>query len=450
MKNAIEELSDFLVDTSYDDISSSLINKAKDAMIDSHAVILSGYEEEVSNILIDWVKDQEGASQSTILGYGVKSTVSLSAFMHGVMGHAIDYDDVFPPLRGHPSLLVYASIISVAEFEKISGKEMILSFLLGTEVMAKIGMNLNPSHYLKGWHSTSTIGVFGSAVAVGKLYGFNKKEFKTLLGLVSSMMSGIRKNFGTMTKPLHVGNASRSGVEAAQLVRKGFTASHTTFDSPKGIFDLYSDENRESGWEGTFGKPWSILDPGFHTKKYPCCYAIHRYIDAINDITSNNKIDVNEITKIECIGSKGSFAPLINYAPKTGLEGKFSLEYVISSALIDGPIDFNSFTDEKVIRKCIKKLMRKIKVIEDNSIEEDRSVGINGFITVNMYLIDEVIKIKIVDGKGSAKNPLTKYELKEKYINCSLKSDLGNKPKKDYKMLKKLQNINDIQEMFVK
>lgn len=448
MKDIIEELADFLVNTSYEDLSSTLISKAKDAIIDSHAVILSGYKEEVSDILIDWIKEQEGAAHSTILGYDVKSTVSLSAYMNGVMGHAIDYDDVFPPLRGHPSLLVYVSILSVAEFERLTGREMILSFLLGTEVMSKIGMKLNPSHYLKGWHATSTIGVFGSAIAVGKLYGFNKKEFKTLIGLVSSMMSGIRKNFGTMTKPLHVGNAARTGIEAAQLVRKGFTASYSTFDSPQGIFDLYSDENIDEGWRDEFGKPWSILEPGFHTKKYPCCYAIHRYIDAINEINSKNKFNVDEITKIECTGSPGSFAPLIKHAPNSGLEGKFSLEYVVSAALIDKTIDFESFTDERVNRENIKRLMSKTQIIADDMIEEDRGIGKNGFITVSIHFKDEVIKSKILDGKGSAKNPLTEKEIQEKFESCLSKSGLSNSYKKDYILLKKLEEINNIQKIF--
>lgn len=448
MNNKIEEISDFLINTSYNDLSLNLINKAKNAIIDSHAVILSGYKEDVSDISMDWVKEQSGGAQATILGYNVRTSVSLTAFIHGIMGHAIDYDDVFPPLRGHPSLLVYASILSVAEYEKLSGKEIILSFLLGTEVMAKIGMSLNPSHYLKGWHSTSTIGVIGSAVAVGKLYGFDKEKFNTLIGLVSSMMSGIRKNFGTMTKSLHVGNAARTGVEAAQLVRKGFTASHTTFNFPEGVIELYSDEKHEQKWEGTYGSPWSILTPGFHIKKYPCCYATHRFIDGIYDITSNNNFDIDEIQKIECIGSEGSFAPLIDHVPERGLEGKFSLEYVVSSALIDGTIDFDNFTNEKLNRNSIKKLMQKVEIKEDVLIKENRSAGINGCIIINIHLKNKIMKTQIVDGRGSAKNPLSENELKEKFMNCLIKSGLEKQAEKDYKLIKNLQDINNIQEMF--
>lgn len=447
MKDLMEELSDFLVNKTYDDLSPALIEKAKEAMIDSHAAVLSGYGEEVSDLIMEWVKEEGGRAQSTVLGYDVQSTVSLSTFVHGMMGHAIDYDDVSPPLRGHPSLLVYASILSIAEAEGKSGKDMILSFLLGTEVMIKIGINLNPSHYLKGWHSTSTIGVIGAAVAAGKLYGFNKDEYKTVLGLVSSMMSGLRRNFGTMTKPFHVGNAARSGVEAAQLVKKGFTASHHPFDSPGGVFDLYSDELEEGGWKGAFGEPWSILDPGFHTKKYPCCYATHRYIDGILELSSND-IAIDEIMKIECIGAKGNFAPLRNTPPETGSEGMFSLEYIVAVALIDGTIDFNSFTDEKVHKENVKELMTKVEVIEDDSIKEDRSAGDNGYIVINMYLEDEVVKIKIVDGKGSAMNPLTDIELRDKYMNCSKKAGLGDGTIEQYNMLKELQEKNNISDMF--
>src|SRR5699024_1186214 len=110
----------------------------------------------------------------------------------------------------------------------------------------------------------------GAAIAVGKLYNFGKREFQTLIGLVSSTMSGIRENFGTMTKPFHVGRASRTAVESAHMVKKGITASHNTLDSFKGIFFLYSDERVNQININTYGSPWSISKPGFHIKKYPC------------------------------------------------------------------------------------------------------------------------------------------------------------------------------------
>lgn len=449
MGNFTEELSEFLVRISYDDLPADLIKMARNAMIDSHAAILSGYGEDVSDLSYQWVSEQSGASHSTILGYNLKTTVSLAAFMHGIMGHSIDYDDVFPPLRGHPSLLVYSAVLSVAEFENISGRNMLLAFSVGTEVMSKIGMSLNPSHYLKGWHSTSTLGVIGASVAVGKLYNFNKEQFKTLLGLVSSFMSGVRKNFGTMTKSLHVGNASRIGVESVQMVRMGMTASHDTFDNPGGVFELYSDEQLDMNLGSTFGKPWSMIEPGYHIKKYPCCYATHRFIDATENALFNHKIEIKKIKKIECIGSKGSFAPLLKTLPKTGLEAKFSVEYAVAATLIDGKISIKSFTDLNVNRENIIEIMEKVEMIEDEGIEENRGKGINGYVKMNIHFTDGVIEEKVINGKGSAKNPLSDAEIKEKFLDCASKANVCQDIKDLYNILYNMEDMRTARDLFV-
>lgn len=444
----IEEVSEFAMTTTYESFPPELVDKVKNAMIDTHAVILSGYKQPCSEILIDWVRVQSGAEQSTVLGYDFKTSASLAALVNGTMGHAIDYDDVYAPLRGHPSLPIYVAVLAVSESEGKSGKDLITAYLLGVEIMTKIGTQLNPSHYLKGWHSTATMGVIGAAAAVGKLYDFTLEQFKTVIGLASSMISGIRLNFGTMAKPFHVGYAARNGIEASQLVKNGFTASHHTYDLPKGVFDLYSEEQTQINWSDQLAKPWSIMQPGFHIKKYPCCYATHRHADAAYQLISENNLDVEAIEKIECIGPVGTFVPLIYNRPKTGLQGKFSLEYVVSAMLLDRAVNLNSFTDKMVNRSSIQKLIPKVVLIEDSSIKEDRVAGNNGFVKLHIQTKDHIHEVTITHGKGSAKNPLTDEELKEKFLDCTSLVNEDNDGEYRYSLLKNLQDIQNIQSLF--
>jgi 2-methylcitrate dehydratase PrpD len=443
--NFIEKLSHFCSSVKYEDFSPEIVGKAKKAIIDTHGVIFTGYKEQCSEILLDWVKNQGGKGQSTVLGYDFKTTPNFAALVNGTMGHATDFDDVFLPMRGHPSIPIYASVLAVSEAEQKTGKELIEAFLIGVEVVTRISSYMNPSHYLRGWHATCTIGVLGAAAAAGKLYGFNEEQFKTALGLSSSMISGLRLNFGTMTKPFHVGYAAKNGIEAAQLVKQGFEASHQIFDVEKGVFDLYTDEEIQPDWGDNLGKPFSIDHPGFNIKRYPCCYATHRAADAAHNLSKKLSLDFDDIDKIECVAPVATFTPLIHHRPKKGLEGKFSLEYVVAAMLMDQKLAPLTFTDEMVSRPAVQKLIPKVVAKEDPSIHEDRAKGDMGYVELIVYAKNRVYKERVAEAKGSANNPLNREELKEKYIDCHSLINKRETAKSTFAILEDLENVDSVQ-----
>lgn len=443
----MDKLSYFCSSTQYESLPEEVIRNAKKSIIDTHGVIFSGYNEPVTKVVMEWVKQQSVPGRSTIIGYQVSTSESLAALVNGTMGHAIDFDDVNSGLRGHPSIPVYAAVLAVCEAENKSGKELITAYSVGVEVMAKLGTYMNPSLVVNGWHSTATLGVIGVAAAIGKLYHFDQAQFRKVFGLASSMMSGLKINFGTMTKPFHVGYCARNGIEAAQLVRLGFTACEDTFTPKTGVFDLFTDEKFDATWGSDLGNPWSLVDPGFNIKRYPCCYATHRFADAAYQLTSKIDLDFTDITSIECIAAVGSFAPVIHHRPKEGLQGKFSLEYIVAAMLVDRRIGIDSFTDEMVNRPIIQELIPKVILKEDSTIKENRAVNDTGYVELIVNTSKQTFKEKVIHAKGSSKNPLDTIEIKQKFIDCLIYSGHSDKAEELYSALNGLEQVEDVRQI---
>ncbi|MFD1038983.1 MmgE/PrpD family protein [Virgibacillus byunsanensis] len=446
--NITEEIARFCSEVQYNDLTENAIEKVKVAITDTYGVIFTGYHEPVSDLLVKWIKDKQGKGKSTILGYQLKTSASYAALINGTMGHAIDYDDVSFSLRGHPSVLILPVVLAVGEKRESTGEEMILAFILGTEVMVKLGRSMNPSHYLKGWHATATWGVIGAAVAAGKLYGFDKQKMKMVLGLAGSMASGMRLNFGTMTKPFHVGYAAKNGVEAAELINLGFTASNQIFDTGLSMFHLYGDEKNISIDDiQKWGKPWGIENPGFDIKLYPCCSATHRAVDAMEMIIQRERIDPNQVERIDCFAPFGSLAALLYNKPQTGLEGKFSMQYVIAAMLVDQQLKIDSFTDEKVNRKIIQQLIPKIFTKETKAIKENRDIGDLGYIQLSIQMRNgKSIEEKVYYAKGSPNKCLSKVQLHCKFSDCLKSSTIinGDKLFDQLMNLEKVEKINSL------
>jgi 2-methylcitrate dehydratase PrpD len=272
---------------------------------------------------------------------------------------------------------------------------------------------------------------------------------KTVLGLACSMASGMQLNFGTMTKPFHVGYAAKNGIEAAELVNLGLTSNEQIFDTEIGMFNLYGDEGKNYGnILEKLGNPWEVEKPGFNIKRYPCCYATHRAIDAMELIVQRETIDPDDVEKIECLTPHGSLAPVIYKRPRTGLEGKFSIEYVISAMLVDHKVNTETFTDEKVSRKIIQQLIPKVYSRETSEIKTNRDIGDLGYILLSVQLKNgRKIEEKVYYAKGSFKKPLTTDELYTKFVDCFKSSKNTSEVQKVFERLMNLERVENIKEL---
>ena len=230
----------------------------------------------------------------------------------------------------------------------------------------KIGRIFGPGHLQRGWHPTALVGVLGATSVAARVWGLKAGQLERAWGLAGSQMGGLVRNFGTMTKPFHAGHAARSGLLSAWMAKQAFTADNAIFDEQGGIFAIYGGGDGEPAEAvvTSLGKPWEVLDPGNFVKRWPCCYSNHRALGGLYTLIKKHGLRAEEITEVAIGFLPGGDRALVSRNPKTGLEGKFSIEYVISAALLDGPITLATFTDAMVQRPPVRALMQKVRRIE--------------------------------------------------------------------------------------
>jgi len=197
------------------DFNENTILEAKRCILDGIGVTVAGSLHQISRILKDYISQIGGKENSTTIGAdSIKTSVVNAALINGAACHVLDFDDTHIMLGGHPTAVILPVVLSLGEYKKASGKDVLTAFILGVEVSCKIARGVNPYHYRSGYHATSTIGVFGATVAAGKLLHLSNEEFLHALGIAGSMSSGLKENFGTMTKSLQVGLAASNGIKA--------------------------------------------------------------------------------------------------------------------------------------------------------------------------------------------------------------------------------------------
>ena len=332
----------------------------KRTLIDTIGVALAARHEPSLRILTQTLGELP-AGGATVWATGASTDAPTAAWLNGTSGHALDFDDVTDIIYGHPSVVLWPAIFAAAEEAGANGRTLLEAYVVGFHVQVAMASAMDVrAHYGAGWHSTATIGVIGAAAAVSRVLGLDEQQTRCAIGLAASMAGGSRQNFGTMTKPLHPGLAARDAVWATRLAANGFTADVDQLDSPLGYFSMLAPGADVDAALRSLETADSLVTAGINVKKYPCCYNTHRTADATLDLRSQESLDPNEVERVHVVLEPGGFDPLIHHRPATGLQGKFSVEYVIAAALLDGRVTLASFTDDQVQRPQAQALVEKI------------------------------------------------------------------------------------------
>lgn len=414
-----EKLARFVIETRLPDIPKNVLAGARDALIDTVGVALAGTLEPAAEIALGWVTHLGAKPQASVWGQNVATSPAEAAFANGMSAHALDFDDSLPSLRGHPSATMVPAALAVAEAVGSSGAQVLAAYALGLEIAGKLGRAMGQGHYLRGWHSTATIGAFSSTAVAARLWGLDTAQLQTAWGLAASQMSGLVRNFGTMAKPFHAGHAARTGVLSAWMARHGFTADTAIFEGERSVLDTYRDEDGASLEEliERLGKPWEMTEPGIYVKRWPCCYCNHRPIGGLLELMKNHGIKAREVTAIEVGFPPGADNALVSHNPKTGLEGKFSIEYVSAALVLDGKLTLETFTDAMVQRPAARAMMAKTRRyrIEDSGVYS----GLVGYNDVAIETERGRFGIHVDKVPGSPAWPMTAEDRVEKFMDCA-------------------------------
>ncbi len=404
------------------DIQDKEVHAAARAFIDTVAVTIAGQEEPACRMAREYLLADCGAGMSSFWGSTAQGRAEDAALVNGLAGHILDYDHITLPLRGHPSVVLFPALVSLGETIDATGGQIATAYTVGFEVMVKMAKAVAFCHYAKGWDPTSTLGVVAAAAGCSQLLGLSADQTICALGIAAAHAAGSRRSFGTMTKALQAGHAAADAVRAAKLAAKGFTAPRDALDGAFGYVDLYGHgENLLHRELDTLGeKPLELLSTGFEVKQFPCCYATHCAIQGVQELLAQQPMTVSEIKCVRVTTQREGLSALIHHRPWRGLEGKFSLEYVVAATLLDGTVRLESFTDAAVQQPIAQALLRRVE-----GFEEDERWPRRAMVEVELRS-GERRSARVMCLEGSSQVPLEDADFETKFRDCvaSSRSDV--------------------------
>lgn len=445
MADLTTRLAEFVVGASPARDAPEVVDAALRPIADTVGVIVAGSAGPAGQAILRYAAGLGRSGGSNWLGCPSDLPPETIALVSSTLGHALDFDDDRSGV-GHPSSIALSALLALPGTADLSGSALVDAFAVGYEVNVRVAEGMGPAHYRHGWHTTGTVGGFGAAAGVCKLLGLDVAQTRAAFGIVASLASGLRRNFGTMTKPLHSGLAARNGVLAAQLASSGFTADTDILAGRNGFYDVYSDGASEPAALGRLGRPYALGSPGPTLKKYPCGYATHRAIDGMRELRQRHGLRAEDVERVVCTVPTQGLTPLVYPRPATGLQGKFSLEYTLAAALVDGEVTLDSFTDDAVRRAEIRRLLPRIRTSEDPRCRPDdpagrnSSSGIGGFVELIVVSTDGTEMRTVVDhASGSPQRPMSWDELARKFEGC-LRAG-GRDPERGMRAFQRLRQL---------
>ncbi len=385
---------------------------------DCVGVMIAGAGEEAVRIVAAMLPAASGKDTAPEIPSGRSLSAADAALVNGVAAHALDYDDV--ALSGHPSAVLASSVLAEAWALSCKGEDVIAAYAAGYEIWALLEALEPEPYHERGFHPTAVFGTVATAAACARLRRLDAKKATHAIAIGASLASGLVANFGTMTKPFHAGRTAQSGVIATRLAAQGFTGATDVLEHRTGFMRAHSPSGkpRLDGKETGLGSNWRLPQYGVSVKRYPTCYGTHRSIDAMLDLVLQNDLKSDAVKEIRVRTGSTQKLMLRNSNPQTGLEAKFSMEFAMSSALVARRVGLGELTDEFVRRREVAANFAKVKI---TTTDEKAELDFAPDDRVSVVLTDgRVIEhAPVTDAKGSWKRPMTREELKEKFLDCA-------------------------------
>ena len=418
----------FVEDVSFADIPTEAMRIGTRCLLDGLGLFVAGSEEDSVRLLIEEAEQAGGRPDALLLGRGnTKVPAPMAARVLGTAGHAHDWDDsqvsLDPAhiygLLTHPTIPPLTSALVMSQkLSGIDGKTFMLAFLTGFEVECKISEWMLPQHYVRGMHSSGTVGTFGAYAAAAKLLGLKGDQLRSGFGLAASLAAGIRCNFGTMTKPLHVGRAAENGVTAALLAARGFTADPDALDGPWGFYAVQGGGVSAEKTSQGLGKAWSIVEPGVSIKPYPCGVLTHPTIDLMLKLVTEHDVKPEEIDAVKVYAGTNILNPIRYPIAANHLQAKFSLPAALAMIALERKAGKREFSDEFISSAPMQAIQRRISTELDPAIEK------MGFDKMRSRIEIRLKNGRTVEGwaderyRGGPENPLSDADLEAKVRSC--------------------------------
>lgn len=406
----------------YEDITPEAQAWTASAFVDTVACTLAGIQEEGPQILMRIPGVADAAGPALIHGTRRRTSVLDAALVNGTASHALDYDDVAGSMGGHPSVMLIPALIPLAEMLGSSGRDLVVAYVAGFETECRIGRGVHHHHYEKGWHPTATLGIFGTVAGAARLMHMPVEKTAVALGMAASFAAGLKANFGTMTKPLHVGHGIRDGVFAALMAKEGYSANPGAFEHKQGFLDVFNGPGTYdtarilNDWYSPI-ECGGAGDPGL--KPYPCCGSTHPSISRAIELATRHDLKVEQIAHVSVLPHARRLPHTNNPNPATPLAAKFSMQYCVARALTDRSVKLSDFEANAPYDPTVRALMQRLEARPHPDMAEDWGTEV---------IVDTVdgrrfaSRLDDYPSRGPAGNPMTHAELWTKFVDCAQRS----------------------------
>ena len=406
----------------FEDITPAALAWTQQAFADTIGCALAGMADDGPRILLSVPGVAEGPGPALIYATNTRTSVLDAALVNGTASHALDYDDVAGAMGGHPSAMLVPPMIALGEQTGATGRDLALAYVVGFETECRIGRGVHHHHYDKGWHPTATLGIFGTVASAARLLRLTPEQTAVALGMASSFASGLKANFGTMTKPLHVGHSVRNGLFAAFMAQKGYTANPGAFEHKQGFLDVfngpgtYDVDKILNGWYEPLECD-GYGDPGL--KPYPCCGSTHPSVSRMIDLATTHDLKPDMVEKVEVMPHARRLPHTNNPNPTTPLGAKFSMQYCVARALSERAVTLRHFEPDAHFDPAIRDLMTRIEARPHPDMPADGAQHWGTEIIVHTKDGQRLAsRLDIYPSRGPAGVPMTRSELWTKFSDC--------------------------------
>jgi 2-methylcitrate dehydratase PrpD len=411
-----ERLAHFVVGTQWDDLKPEVSQQAKRSLMNFFAVALTGCRDQTIETALQTLAAFSGGKQATLVGRTERVDVLSAAFLNAAGANVLDFCDTHVPTAIHPTAPVVPALLALAEMMPVSGRDILLALVLGHEVECRIGVAMSPSHYKKGWHITSTCGVFGAAAAAGKLLGLNAQQMVWALGTAATQSGGLCECLGTPAKSVSVGNTARNGLLSALLAAKNFDGPVEPLTGVQGYYHAMNETPDLSWLTQNLGDTWEILGTAY--KPYPCGFVIHPVLDCVLDWRRVNPSAVVE--KVVVTGNPLLAARTDRPNISSGREAQVSTQHAVAAALVTGKAGVEQFTDACVNDAKVLALRSKVSVLRDERFPTTSAA-------VEITTADgKSHRVSTEAARGSEANPMSDRDLEDKLRTAATGAIPGN------------------------
>ncbi len=440
----------FIAQLKYKALPQAVVSVARQGFTDCTGVMLAGSREPVTAAIERVLRADNPDGPAHLYFSSKRTSAPAAAWINGTAAHALDYDDV--ALKGsHPSAVLVPAILAEAQALGATGRDMLVAYAAGYEVWADLIARERGNYQRKGWHPTGVFGALGAAAACASLHGLDASASAHALGIAASAASGVMSNLGSMVKPTHPGAAAASGIYAARFAAAGVTATADALEHAQGLLAALS-----PGGDVDLDTPprlpprqWQSAQQGLSIKQYPVCYRAHRAIDAMLGLLRLQPVAARDVGEIRVSFSNSHRVILKNHRPRTAIAAKFSIEFALACALLNGRVGLRDLTDEFVRSAAVRKLMERV-AIDINPVEEPGTSGYAPFDSVAITRADGTVLASenVRYALGDPHAPLTADDLWAKFNDCAAWSRLKLDAEMLFAQLQSLEKLESVNGLF--